>query len=130
MKALGRLLCGQKADDQHLSWHGGGERLWRPGNAPTETWAGRLTSGPNSKAAAAIERLEELRKTIKHLLARLKDWCRVATRYDRCAHILLSAVLLGTNPHLLVMRPEPRACFILPKPSVQEKFAGFRHYAT
>ena len=39
--------------------------LLLPFNAPTETWAGQLTSGPNSEAAAAIERLEELRKTIK-----------------------------------------------------------------
>lgn len=31
----------------------------------TETLAGELTSGPGSEAAAAIERLEELRKTIK-----------------------------------------------------------------
>ena len=29
--------------------------------------------------------------------AKLKDWRRIATRYDRCAHIFLSAVLLGAT---------------------------------
>ena len=54
----------------------------------------------------------------------------VATCYDRCAYILLSDVLLGTNSHLLVMSPEPRACSILPKPSAQEEFTGLRHCTT
>ena len=39
--------------------------LLLPFAVPTETLAGELTSGPKSEAAAAIERLEELRKTIK-----------------------------------------------------------------
>ena len=60
-----------------------------------------------------------MRHRVENLLARLKDWGRIATGYDRCAPIFLSAVLLcppGRHPHLLVMRPEPRACgqMILP----------------
>ena len=45
-----------------LSWN---LFLLLPFAVPTETLAGELTSGPRSEAAAAIERLEELRKTIK-----------------------------------------------------------------
>ena len=30
-------------------------------------------------------------------LARLKDWGRIATRYNRCARIFLSAILLGAT---------------------------------
>ncbi|MCY4235607.1 MAG: IS5/IS1182 family transposase, partial [Cyanobacteria bacterium MAG CAR2_bin_4] len=29
--------------------------------------------------------------------AKLKDWRPIATRYDRCAHIFLSAVLLAAT---------------------------------
>ena len=34
---------------------------------------------------------------VENLLARLKDWGRIVTRYDCCAHIFLSAVLLGAT---------------------------------
>ena len=32
---------------------------------------------------------------VENLFARLKDWGRIATRYDRCAHVFLSAVFLA-----------------------------------
>ncbi|MCY3538034.1 MAG: IS5/IS1182 family transposase, partial [Cyanobacteria bacterium MAG IRC3_bin_20] len=34
---------------------------------------------------------------VENLFAKLKDWRRIATRYDRRAHIFLSAVLLGAT---------------------------------
>ena len=34
---------------------------------------------------------------MENLLAKLKDWRRLATRDNRCAHILLSAVLLAVT---------------------------------
>ena len=43
----------------------GGLLFLLPFAVPAETLAGQLTPGPKSEAAAAIERLEELRKTIK-----------------------------------------------------------------
>ena len=43
----------------------GGLLLLPPFVVPAEMLAGQLTPGPKSEAAAAIERLEELRKTIK-----------------------------------------------------------------
>lgn len=31
------------------------------------------------------------------MFGRLKDWRRVATRYDRCAHTLTSTIALAAN---------------------------------
>ena len=35
------------------------------------------------------------RHRIENMFARLKDWRRIATRYDRCADLFLSACCLG-----------------------------------
>jgi transposase len=39
--------------------------------------------------------LYRLRHRIENMFARLKDWRRIATRYDRCADIFLSACALA-----------------------------------
>ena len=43
------------------------------------------------------KRLYKLRHKVENLFAKLKDWRPIATRYDRCAHIFLSAVLLAAT---------------------------------
>lgn len=47
--------------------------------------------------------------TVENLFARLKDWRRIATRYDRCASIFRSAVLLRATVvfRLWVLTPKP-----------------------
>ena len=35
------------------------------------------------------------RHKVENVFARLKDWRRVATRYDRCAHTFFAAVLIA-----------------------------------
>lgn len=42
-------------------------------------------------------RLYRLRHRIENMFARLKDWRRIATRYDRCADLFLSAVALAAT---------------------------------
>jgi transposase len=42
------------------------------------------------------EQLDRCHDKIKIMLGRLKDWRRVATRYDRCAHTFMSAALTAT----------------------------------
>jgi transposase len=37
------------------------------------------------------------RDKIENLFARLKDWRRIHTRYDRCAHTFLSAIAFATS---------------------------------
>lgn len=41
--------------------------------------------------------LYKQRHKIENLFARLKDWRRVHTRYDRCAHTFLSAIALAAT---------------------------------
>jgi len=37
------------------------------------------------------------RHRIEHMFGRLKDWRRIAMRYDRCAHTFLSAICLAST---------------------------------
>jgi transposase len=37
------------------------------------------------------------RHKIENVFARIKDWRRVATRYDRCAHTFLSAISIAAT---------------------------------
>ena len=37
------------------------------------------------------------RNLIEHMLGRLKDWRRIATRYDRCAHTFYSAICIAAT---------------------------------
>ena len=42
-----------------------------------------------------VPALYRLRPKIENLFARLKDWRRIHTRYDLCAHTFLSAIALA-----------------------------------
>jgi len=35
------------------------------------------------------------RHRVENMIGRLKDWRRVATRYDRCAHTFFSAICIA-----------------------------------
>ncbi|CDG39696.1 MULTISPECIES: transposase [Asaia] len=37
------------------------------------------------------------RHKVENMFGRLKDWRRIATRYDRCAHTFFSAICLATT---------------------------------
>lgn len=41
--------------------------------------------------------LYRLRHEVENMFARLKDWRRIATRYDRCAGLFLSALALAAT---------------------------------
>ena len=41
--------------------------------------------------------LYKRRNLIERLFGRLKDWRRIATRYDRCAHTFYSAICLAAT---------------------------------
>ena len=43
------------------------------------------------------KKLYKMRHKVENLFAKLKDWQPIATRYDHCAHIFLSAVLLAAT---------------------------------
>jgi len=39
--------------------------------------------------------LYRTRHKVENLFARLKDWRRIATRYDRCAHTFMAAIAIA-----------------------------------
>ena len=55
---------------------------------------GRTSRG---KTVRSNKRRYRRRNRIEIMFGRLKDWCRVATRYDRCAKTFLSAVALAAT---------------------------------
>ena len=42
-------------------------------------------------------RLYKQRNLIERMFGRLKDWRRIATRYDRCAHTFFSAICIAAT---------------------------------
>jgi len=53
------------------------------------------SSRNRNKKVPSSRRLYKMRYKVENLFATLKDWRPIATRYDRCAHIFYSAVLLA-----------------------------------
>ena len=41
--------------------------------------------------------LYKKRHKVENMFARLKDWRRIATRYDRCAHTFFSAICIAAS---------------------------------
>ena len=37
------------------------------------------------------------RHRIEHMFGKLKDWCRIHTRYDRCAHTFMTAICIAAT---------------------------------
>ena len=75
MSGATQHLSGKDSEKECCGAHLSLSQLLLPAvTVPTETIAGQLTSGPNSEAAAAIDKLEELRKTIKLTNLDWKIW--------------------------------------------------------
>ena len=52
----------------------------------------------NRKAPASYDKnLYKLRHKIEIMFGRIKDWRRIAMRYDRCAHTFFSAICLAAS---------------------------------
>ena len=41
--------------------------------------------------------LYKQRHKVENMFGKLKDWQRIATRYDRCAHTLFSAICIAAS---------------------------------
>ena len=52
------------------------------------------TQEPNNRAPLQ-QHLYEQRHKIESMFGRIKDWRRIALRYDRCAHTFFSAICLA-----------------------------------
>ncbi len=57
-----------------------------------------IPSKANRKRPVAHDRtLYRQRHKIENMFGRLKDWRRIAMRYDRCAHTFMSAICLAAT---------------------------------
>lgn len=55
-----------------------------------------IPSRKNRKQDVAYDKtLYRQRHKVENMFAKLKDWRRVATRYDRCAHTFFSAICIA-----------------------------------
>ena len=52
---------------------------------------------PGRKQRKKTEKYDKRRNRIEIMFGRLKDWRRVATRYDRCPKVFLSAIALAAT---------------------------------
>jgi transposase len=61
-----------------------------------ETNSAALAQGMQLKPRAPYDKaLYRRRHKIENFFAKLKDWRRIATRYDRCAQIFFSAICIA-----------------------------------
>jgi transposase len=42
-------------------------------------------------------KIYQQRNLVERMFGMLKDWCRIATRYDRCAHTFMSAICIAAT---------------------------------
>lgn len=56
-----------------------------------------IPSKANRKVHLEHDRLYRQRHRIEIMFGRLKDWRRVHTRYDRCAHTFMSAIAIAAT---------------------------------
>ena len=64
------------------------------------------------------------RHRIENMFGRLKDWRRIAMRYDRCAHTFMSAICLAAAVLFWINESRPQA--LLPDvPPLAETLPGF-----
>jgi len=70
-----------------------------------------IPSRANRKIAVVYDKvLYKQRHKIENMFGRLKDWRRIHTRYDRCAHTFMSAIAIAATVifWLQSMSPDPR----------------------
>jgi len=52
---------------------------------------------PARKSCSKTIKYDKRRNRIERMFARLKDWRRISTRYDRCPKVFLSAIALAAT---------------------------------
>jgi hypothetical protein len=79
-------------DATHLKAHRTASSLKKGGNETR--LIGRTKGGMNTKLHTLCDKI---RHRIENLFAKFKDWRRIATRYDRCAHTFRSAIHIAAT---------------------------------
>jgi len=52
--------------------------------------------------------LYKQRHKVENMFGKLKDWRRISTRYDRCAHTFFSAICIAAFVIFWITSPDPR----------------------
>ncbi|KHQ52839.1 Transposase orfA IS5 family element [Mameliella alba] len=89
-----RALCGSLPDGGRLLGDRGYDADWF-----REALKGKWIRAciPGRKQRKTSVKYDKRRNRIEILFGRLKDWRRIATRYDRCPKVFLSAIALAVN---------------------------------
>ena len=86
--------------------HRGDEAGWHPQALAARGTIACIPSRKNRKVAIAHDAtLYRQRYRIENMFGRLKDWRRIHTRYDRCAHAFMSAIALAAIVILWIHEP-------------------------
>ena len=90
-----RLMLGALPAAKALLGDRGYAANWfRPALAERGIEACIPSSNSRKVAIPHHKQLYRQRHKIENMFARLKDWRRIATRYDRCAHTFFSAICI------------------------------------
>ncbi|MEK9848464.1 MAG: transposase [Rhodospirillaceae bacterium] len=62
-------------------------------------WSNHTSSAtrPQNRSVNTGVQLYKTRHKVENMFGKLKDWRRVATRYDRCAHTYFSAICIAAT---------------------------------
>ena len=84
----------------------------------------------NRKVVIAYDKtLYRQRHRIDTAFGRLKDWRRIATRYDRCAHTCFSAICIAAGSDSAAMSRTVRPRSFRSTPPCRERLQRLRHAA-
>ena len=73
----------------------------------------------NRKIQHAFDKqLYKTRHKIENMFGRLKDWRRISTRYDRCAHTFFSAICIAAS---FIFYPTQLVLTLVHQPHVPER---------
>jgi putative transposase len=91
-----RLVLGALPSATHLIADRGYDSAWFREELEVRGIEPCIPSSRSRKTPFAYDKaLYRQRHKVENLFAKLKDWRRIATRYDRCAHTFFSAICIA-----------------------------------
>jgi transposase len=92
------LLKTGRISGEHVSGDRGYDAIWFRAARAERGTAACIPSKINRKLPLDHDRLlYRQRHRIENMFGKLKDWRRIHTRYDRCAHTFMSAISIAAT---------------------------------
>ena len=93
-----RLVLGALPQADHLIADRGYDSAWFRAELQSRGIEPCIPSSRSRKVPFDYDKvLYRQRHKVENLFAKLKDWRRIATRYDRCAHTFFSAICIAAT---------------------------------